>query len=388
MDLEGAGGGGDAGGGDGAAAANQQGEMAQLIAGLQQIVNVGLQNVHRPVLNKPPMFKQGQDFQLWLERFNLYLDEVNIPALNRRAELMKFLDLDGAFRVVHSMDLVAGLTYEQFCGRLANRFALYRTADDAKMAFMARNQLTTESIEDFADFLAKLAREAYPEPIYNGQSRAEQVFERFRHGVRTTPDVRERLFTERPAGVQGALELVRNVELGRRQLVSNGHSLDAGAQLRVTREELQEMCHQVSMLKKQVLQPVPAPNGQGVGRPEGSPLCLYCGAVGHYAAVCPAQQGLSQVSQQGGVRCFNCSGSGHFARNCPQKQQGAGRTPMVGGGVAGSGWRQSGPGLACFRCGGAHILRFCPLEAAQAPGNANGRSVLDGSRPARQQDRQ
>jgi hypothetical protein len=126
------------------------------------------------------------------------------------------------------------------------------------------------------------------------------------------------------------------------------------------------MCNQVSIIKKQVLLPVLVQSGQVGGRTEGSPLCLYCGAISHYAAVCPRQQGPSQVGQQ----------------------QGAGRTPIMGDGAAGSGWRQSDPGLACYRCGGPYILRFCPMEVAQALGNASGRSVLDGSRPAVQQDRQ
>jgi hypothetical protein len=70
-----------------------------------------------------------------VERFNLYLDEINIPALNCCAELIKFLDLEGSFRAVHSMELGVDLSYEQFCGRLSIRFAPYQMADDAKMVF-------------------------------------------------------------------------------------------------------------------------------------------------------------------------------------------------------------------------------------------------------------
>jgi hypothetical protein len=350
--------------------ANGLPDMAQLIAALQQVA--GMNQQHRPVTNKPPTYRQGQDFVLWLERFNLYINEVNVLPQNRRTELMKFLDLDTAFKAAHSMDLDPELTFADVCVRLTARFARYSMADDAKMAFQVREQLATESMEDYVDFLSKLCREAYPDPTYNNDSRSDLVFERFRRGVRTAMDIRERLFTERPAGVRAALTLIRNIELGRKQFDGDV----AQAQLKVTRDELQGLQSQIASFKKQMVvgQTSGTNTTSGVCKQQGleSPFCVWCGSNDHYAVNCRVRIASSgSTPGRSPLKCYACGGGEHFARDCPNRTNGS---PMQ------SAPAMSGNKVACFQCGGPHWKRDCPM--AMGSGNGVGRSAQGGSRSA------
>ena len=363
-------------GGHGAAAAEP---FAQLTAALQQLV------VNRPVVSKPPMYRQGQDFRLWLERFDLYILEVPVPAERRRGELLKFLDLDTAFKAVHSMQLPEDMPYLEVCERLKVRFGKYLTQGDAKMAFQAREQGSTESREDYVDALSKLGSEAYPNPAYTVESRAELVFERFRRGVTVTPDVRERLFTERLEGVREALSLIRNIELGRKQLKgAQGRSdedkrviAELKKQLEVTKQASEEMgllrtmAEEVASLKKQWVksgtpaapqQPesegrqwIPAPHAVGQRTSTQGPMdkfCRWCGEFGHEMAQCVERIAREEHNRQ--PSCVGCGGD-HWARDCRRNQD-----------------RRVGPGAraGCFQCGGPHFRRECPQLLGQGNGRA------------------
>jgi hypothetical protein len=350
--------------------------MAGLVARMEQVV-MGLQPQpqQHTVLNKPNMYKVGQNFQHWLAKFDGYVQQVNIPLENRKAVLIHFLDNESAYKAVSAMSLAPGMGYGEYCERLSARFARYRTAADAKMVFQSREQLASETAEEFVEYLTELGRDAFPDPVYNDVSRAEQVFERFRHGVRTPDDVRERLFTDRPDGVQAALQLVQNVERGRKQLEASGHR--SGAKLHVTREEVENVIHQTSAIRLAG----PVRTSSSTGATGSSPVCMWCGERGHYAVRCPAREAPS-VYQQRTLKCFVCGGS-HFARDCSSRQQ-----PFLAAPRGGNAWSRSGQfnPVACYQCGGPHFQRECPNTNGQ--GNSNGWSSLDGNRSAAFQRRQ
>ena len=53
----------------------------------------------------PPKFSAAADFTLWIQRFEIYLSEAEIPAAKRARELLSLLE-DGPFRVVAQLGLV------------------------------------------------------------------------------------------------------------------------------------------------------------------------------------------------------------------------------------------------------------------------------------------
>ena len=55
----------------------------------------------------PPRFAKGSDFNLWVQRLELYFKEADVPAEKRGEELVSLLE-DDAFRIVSQLGFVGG----------------------------------------------------------------------------------------------------------------------------------------------------------------------------------------------------------------------------------------------------------------------------------------
>lgn len=53
----------------------------------------------------PPRFAKGSDFNLWVQRLELYFKEADVPAGKRGEELVSLLE-DDAFRIVSQLGLI------------------------------------------------------------------------------------------------------------------------------------------------------------------------------------------------------------------------------------------------------------------------------------------
>ena len=69
------------------------------------------ERVVRVSARPPQKFSTSDDFALWLKRFNLYLEEAEVPREKRAKELLSLLD-DTAFRVVGQLGLLETDNYD------------------------------------------------------------------------------------------------------------------------------------------------------------------------------------------------------------------------------------------------------------------------------------
>ena len=69
------------------------------------------ERVVRVSARPPQKFSASNDFALWLKRFNLYLEEAEVPREKRAKELLSLLD-DTAFRVVGQLGLLETDNYD------------------------------------------------------------------------------------------------------------------------------------------------------------------------------------------------------------------------------------------------------------------------------------
>ena len=86
----------------------------------------------------PAKFTTTSDFNLWIQRFELYVEEAGLPADKRASEILSLLE-DEPFRVVSQLGLVRATTpYEDIKKELQQQFCPTGTETEWQFKLQSR----------------------------------------------------------------------------------------------------------------------------------------------------------------------------------------------------------------------------------------------------------
>ena len=149
------------------------------------------------------------DFVLWVQRFELYLEEAEVPPAKRVRELVSLLD-DRPFRYVSQLGLLTSDSYETVRSELRKQYCPVVDETEWLFRLQSRRQKSAETLAEFAGELRMLADRAYPD--WKVEQRMEMVKKQFVQGVRSLP-TQLALMKEKPKSLETALELAQTHEV-------------------------------------------------------------------------------------------------------------------------------------------------------------------------------
>ena len=116
-----------------------------------------------PQIRAPRPYSVGDDFALWVRRFEAYSRAVKIPDDKLSDALLALLD-DAAFRAFDLLGLeeATAKDYKQLVEALRKRFAPCAGQQELRFLLGQRVQEAEETLDAFADALIHLANRAYP----------------------------------------------------------------------------------------------------------------------------------------------------------------------------------------------------------------------------------
>uniref|UniRef100_A0A1I8II82 Aromatic-L-amino-acid decarboxylase n=1 Tax=Macrostomum lignano TaxID=282301 RepID=A0A1I8II82_9PLAT len=117
---------------------------------------------------RPPQYQHGQDFELWLARFNNFAS--SLPVDQRKNALLSFLD-DKSYQAASNLD--AALSYDDFEKALKNRFRPSTSSAELQAQFFNLTQKDGQSVADYSDALIVAAKRAFPS-LMDTKAGAEQ----------------------------------------------------------------------------------------------------------------------------------------------------------------------------------------------------------------------
>ena len=157
----------------------------------------------------PGKFAPNVDFNLWIQRFELYLEEAEVPAEKRARELISSLE-DGPFRVVSQLGLIeADADYTTIKTELKKQFCPAGEEVEWQYRLQSRRQKPGETLAEFAGELRFLADRAYPD--WSPPQRREMARNQFVQGV-LTPSTQLELIKGKPTTLEKALEIAQHQE--------------------------------------------------------------------------------------------------------------------------------------------------------------------------------
>ena len=131
----------------------------------------------------PPRFSEDGDFVLWVQRFELYLEEAEVPPAKRVRELVSLLD-DRPFRYVSQLGLLTSDSYETVRSELRKQYCPVADETEWQFRLQSRRQKSGETLAEFTGELRMLADRAYPD--WKVEQRMEMVKNQFVQGVRSS----------------------------------------------------------------------------------------------------------------------------------------------------------------------------------------------------------
>ena len=272
--------------------------------------------IHTVQIRAPRPYTVGDDFALWIRRFEAYASSVRIPDGKLPDAMLALLD-DAAFRAYDllGLDVEVAKDFKQLSEALLKRFAPAAGQQELRFLLGQRQQEAGETLDDFADALIHLANRSYPslEP----KLRMELARDRFVAGVRNE-HVQEALLKSPPDTLDDARGTARRMEAAQaaRKLMRAKKSdvlavtTDArqgGGETELTERVAAVTTHRrddglveavrrnTELLERLLAQMTSSGNQEGASEPTANPprrrrslTCWQCGQQGHIRRNCPS----------------------------------------------------------------------------------------------------
>jgi len=274
-----------------------------------------------PLIRTPRPYSVGDDFALWIRRFEAYSRAVRIPDDKLSDALLALLD-DAAFRAFDllGLDDATVKDYKQLVEALLKRFAPCAGQQELRFLLGQRVQEAEETLDGFADALIHLANRAYP--TMEPQLRMELARDRFVAGIREEY-IQEALLRAPPDTLDHARETAKCTEAAqaaRRRMrpkktgvyATNSDTVDAGrvetandkqsevATVGNRQDELAEAVRRNTETLERLLSRMTGTsggtsggsgsNGERAPVRRRSPTCWRCGQRGHIRRDCPGNE--------------------------------------------------------------------------------------------------
>ena len=260
----------------------------------------------------PPRFSEDGDFVVWVQRFELYLEEAEVPPAKRVRELVSLLD-DRPFRYVSQLGLLTSDSYETVRSELRKQYSPVADETEWQFHLQSRRQKSGETLAEFAGELRMLADRAYPD--WKVEQRMEMVKNQFVQGVHFS-SMHPACTNEGEAEVVGtALELAQThevVETAQKRLHASqmvatlskfnedsvaGETSGTTNALQTNEPTLQELSRQVKQLSDTIARLTM--RGPSNGR---------------------LRRSMQRQRRRGPV-CWGCREQGHMQRNFPNRAE-------------------------------------------------------------------
>ena len=268
-----------------------------------------------PLIRTPRPYSVGDDFALWIRRFEAYTRAVRIPDDKLSDALLALLD-DAAFRAFDLLGLPEETVkdYKQLVDALKKRFAPGAGQQELRFLLGQRVQEAGETLDGFADALIHLANRAYPE--MESKLRMELARDRFVAGVQEEY-IQEALLRSPPETLDRARETAKCAEAAQaarrrmrpkktRVCATSSESEDTAtaesknlvpsevAAVGNPREELAEAVRRNTEMLERLLSQMqmPGTSSKDSGRAgrRRPPTCWRCGQLGHLRRDCPGNE--------------------------------------------------------------------------------------------------
>jgi hypothetical protein len=239
---------------------------------------------------RPPQYQPGNDFKLWLSRFNNFT--ANVCDADRKRILFSFLD-ESAYRAAVNLEISDDASYASACQLLQARFQPSVSDTDKQAQFFALTQQEGQSVTDFADSLRSASSRAFPD--MDASARQQLLSGKFLSGLR---DATVRVQTQLKGTPDSFQELLKMAQLVEAINSQSRESCTAAAA--VAAEDQQVMAVGIHQTLKELSEKV---SRLEAGRHESS-----------------GSRGGGRLGRRS-VKCWNCGQTGHtqrFCRNAPQ----------------------------------------------------------------------
>ena len=254
----------------------------------------------------PSKFSATADFALWIQRFEIYLSEAEIPLEKRARELLSLLD-DGPFRIVTQLGLVDSDDYSCVKEQLQKHNA--PKGDDLEWLYRLQNrrQKSGEPLSEFVGELRMMTDKAYPE--WEPKQRLEIARNQFIQGIET-PSIQLVLMREKPKTLEDALALAQR------------HLAVETAQKRLHRRPLEQHAAQ-SLAESQTMTYGDETNalyrsGGATANAQLEGLSRQVQWLSEELAQMRGEGERSKPPKRVPPICWGCNERGHLRRNCPR----------------------------------------------------------------------
>ena len=292
-----------------------------------------------------PRYKEGEDFDVFLMKFERYLRRANIGWEDLDEHLLENIQCGKTYKRVRRLKLSdrERRDPERLCSAI--RAAIVHRVKDGeteRKKLKKMKQSEGESVEEFADRIREVAEFAFPEEADSVVN--QRMVEALQDGLLDTR-VSETVCDMRSCNLDFESCVIAAAKRAKRNRLFRGDVYRDPSNL--AEEEDSEYVFRVAQTRQPVTQV--SPTGADVRTAPAPPLCSLCGKRGHGPENCWAN-----------MTCQLCREKGHIAHRCPRflglangPPQGRRQQRMEGNFQN----RQGG----CFECGAfSHRVAQCP----------------------------
>lgn len=279
----------------------------------------------RPQIRAPRSYALGEDFALWLRRYEAYVKAVEMPEDKHCAALLSMLD-DAAFRAYDLLGLSAtdAADYKKLVEELRTRFSSTAGQQELRWQLNHRTQEPEETLDTFADALLSLANGAYP--LQDRALRMELVRDRFVAGLRD-----DKL---QEAVMQSPVEALATLDKTRETAKRIEAAQTARRKMNQTRKAMS-----LALDDSNTTPTAPAPSrvanvGHQPAREDGLAAALDRNTqvlqqllLRITSGDTPANPPRQQRRRRPPGPCWKCGQQGHLQRNCPEEAAGNDQRP-------------------------------------------------------------